>query len=399
MMPVISFIIALMLLIIIVMLNIDVTIAVGVSAIIYGILTKGPLGLFDSIINSLMDLNTFNLLVIFILALFLAGEMNEVGILNQAVEVFSSIGERFASYAIPALVGLIPMPGGALVSAIALENHYFNKLELKKPHASYLNYWFRHIWVPSWPIYQAIIVSSAILGVEVYKIISSTYPISLSAIISGLIISVPMLTKRKSKDKREISISRIFYALWPFMLIALLILALKVPVYLALIITLIPLMLYFRPNRSMIREGLKLALSPKIIAIVFLVMLYKDLILTSGAAENLFEILKKYNIPLLVLAFIVPFLIGVSTSGEFVYASTAFPLLLPILMPNGILNKEALMVAFMGGYLGIMMSPVHLCLILTTERYHIPIRPVYPYIIPSVVLTIIITLLLSQFLL
>lgn len=72
-----------------------------------------------------------------------------------------------------------------------------------------------------------------------------------------------------------------------------------------------------------------------------------------------------------IAVFLIPFAIGVATGVEFTFASLAFP---PI---AGLIHGPTLAVAFAGGFLGVMLSPAHSCLVLTVEHYKADLAKVY----------------------
>ncbi len=302
-------------------------------------------------------------------ALFIAGVLKETGVLDDITKGLMSINVKFASLAIPALIGLIPMPGGALVSAMMTYNLYFNDLKLERNRASFLNYWFRHIWVPTWPLYQAIILTAALLQTTVYDIIKYTYPAALSGILVGVIYS--LYIEKNTGLEGHVNGKKLdfFKHTWIFIEIAVLALILKIDISITLFITLLSIILVYKPNKKAWKQGLKTALDPKLLLIIFLAMIFREFIVSSGAANQMYMILRGYNINESLVAFIIPFSLGIATAGEFVFAAIAFPILLQILLtPNGI-NPITLLMGFTGGWIGVMLSPAHLCIVLTVEHF------------------------------
>ncbi len=69
------------------------------------------------------------------------------------------------------------------------------------------------------------------------------------------------------------------------------------------------------------------------------------------------------------------------------FVALAFPLLLKIFFPvEGVIDQFALLIGYTGGWLGVMLSPVH-CLILTVEHFNADLRRTYKYIIPAIIAT------------
>lgn len=380
-------------LILLVVFGVEVAIAIVLSTLIFGLLSVKLQEIAYYTVEGLIGIPTLDLLATLALALFLTFQLKESGVLEKTTTLFRALGCRFTALAVPAVVGLIPMPGGALVSAMMLRDLYMKELKLNRDYATFLNYWFRHIWVPSWPLYQAIILSSAILEVSVSKIVSITFIASIGSILSGLIISSKGLRRIDTSvcTKSKITLKLLVEGTWPYIMVALLVFGVKLNIKLALLTVLLTLLVVKKPTVKSLIGGLKFALSPRIVSIIFSVMVFKRYVEVSGAAEQLYNALVSHGIPPLIVAFLIPFSIGVATSGEFIYAAIAFPILSTITGVGPYVKGLPLLTAFTAGYLAVMLSPVHLCVILTADHYNTHVGRVYKYTLPAVILGYIIT--------
>ena len=59
----------------------------------------------------------------------------------------------------PALIGLLPMPGGAIFSAPMVKD-LGRKSGFSGDKLSFVNYWFRHIWEYCWPLYPGVLLAT-----------------------------------------------------------------------------------------------------------------------------------------------------------------------------------------------------------------------------------------------
>ncbi len=390
--PVLSFVISVALLIGLLARKQEVHIAIMVSTIAFGILTLGS-EMVRSTFKGILTYSTLKLFIAFFSALFLSYMMKVVGILDKMTKLFASLSCNFASLFVPSLVGLIPMPGGALVSAMMLKEHYLEKQGLDSDFATFLNYWFRHIWVPVWPLFQALIITAVILNTPIVRVIESTFPAAIGSIVAGLAIALPLLRRRARKCVERVENRwKLVLAGWPFFLIVILVFCLRLPVESALLLTAMATAIYARPTKEQLVEGVKFALSPKILTVIIAVMMYRQYVFDSRSADALLRFMTSRGIPIMPVVFILPFIIGATTAGEFVFAGTAFPLLINVLGTGMAINNLALLVGYTGGYVGVLLSPVHLCLILTMEYYGGRFSHVYRYLVPASVLTAVISL-------
>lgn len=61
----------------------------------------------------------------------------------------------------PALIGLLPMPGGAVFSA-PMVKAVSADMPIQNIDRAIINYWFRHVWELAWPLYPGIILTVAL---------------------------------------------------------------------------------------------------------------------------------------------------------------------------------------------------------------------------------------------
>jgi integral membrane protein (TIGR00529 family) len=310
-------------------------------------------------------------IIVLYLSLLTAGLLKEVGVLDRLLKGVSRGGCRFGGLAVPSLVGLLPMPGGALVSAIIVKDRYLKELRLGREEAVYLNYWFRHIWVPVWPLFQSLILTAAILGVTEGQVIRYTWPASIASIIAGIIVAWLLLKGKECKGGiNSGSWSDLAYGLWPFILIAILVMLLDISMIASLTMTLILASLYYRPSKKNFENAVEFASRPTILGVLILSLFFKELLVRTSAPEDLLHLATTSGLHVYLIAYLVTFIAGLAAGGENFFAATAIPLLLPFIEPStGAIAGSVLLAAYTGGYLGVMMSPVHLCLALTVEYF------------------------------
>ena len=100
-------------------------------------------------------------------------------------------------------------------------------------------------------------------------------------------------------------------------------------------------------------------------------------------------------IPLLPVLFLLPFISGILTGLTVGFVGSTFPLLWGLEHAQGL---GAMSFAFAAGYVGVLLSPVHLCLILTREYFGANMSTIYRSIV-KVSLLILIVALIEYFLL
>ncbi|MEM0338849.1 MAG: DUF401 family protein [Ignisphaera sp.] len=380
---IILFIISTLLAFILILYGFNIAIAIGLAILVYSLPLQG-LEIIE-IIKDSFNLILLNTVLSLILAMFLADLFRSSGIGNKMVASLESLSPRLAAFSVPAIIGLLPMPAGAYISATIIDPLYTN-CKLGSEDKTFLNYWFRHVWVTVWPLYQVVILASAILNMSFNDILYYNWPIFVGALTSGLIKSMPIMLAFSGnciKREKHRSYSGLLY-LWPFIVIAILVMVVKMPLPLSLITTIILFIAIHKPSKYAIKNGLKYSIDPTITMLIIESLIFSNVIERSGLSNQLAQHLYRYAD---IAVFAIPFLMVIATGFEFTFATLAFPSILPLL------KGYRITLAFLGGFTGAMLSPSHACFVLSAKYFKSSLVSVYiKHLIQSIVLTIIITL-------
>jgi integral membrane protein (TIGR00529 family) len=346
-------------------LNVGYSLALGVA--LYGFLSL-PLPELTAVTLASFDLRMLNVTVTLVLAISLSHLLQRDG--SKIYSGMVSLGPRAAAYGIPAAIGLLPMPGGAYVSAVIADPLY-SKLGLDARNRVFINYWWRHIWIPVWPLYQGVILAAAILHMTPVEVIRWTWPASLAAAVSGLV------TLSAVHKITENGIPKGLASLWPIALIAVLTFLIPLPIAVGSVF-----LLYSLVERVSVRELLdafRRGLNPNILLIIIGSLVYSNYIEATGLNHYLSDVLRPYG-PIAV--FTIPMVIGFATGVEFSFVTLTFPPLLSLL------EGYMLALAFAGGHIGVMLSPAHSCFVLSAEHFKCEMRGVYRYLFRAIALEV-----------
>ena len=111
-------------------------------------------------------------------------------------------------------------------------------------------------------------------------------------------------------------------------------------------------------------------------------MLFKATIESAGAAYTLFSDMQYIGMPTPVILALLPFLMGFATGISMGFVGISLPLLVPFIALGSQVNSYALMLAYISGYVGVLLSPLHLCLLLSVEYFKASFAKVYKLILP-----------------
>ena len=82
--------------------------------------------------------------------------------------------------------------------------------------------------------------------------------------------------------------------------------------------------------------------------------------------------------------FAVPLGVGILTGNTVAFVASTFPLLSGLMMPEGAIDYRLLYLAFAGGFVGMLLSPVHLCLALTKDYFKAELGGIYAAMAPGI---------------
>ena len=358
--------------------------AVFAGCLILSLLILPPRQTPGLMLETFTSLATWRLIGIIFCSLALSKLMEMKGLLLRLSRTLEAIGPKAALHLVPAIMGLVPMPGGALVSATAVKG-LVGRLGLSPAQATFVNFWFRHLWEASMPVYPAVVAASVILAVPLREVVTTMLPSIPLIAIAGAFVSWRIL-KGVSCERSERLTGRAFLAqlvraAWPvILLVGLVIGGLEAAFAFALVLVLVSIQQ--RMSRDEIRKAARYAFNPRIMGLLYAVMLYKTIVEQSGAAYSLFEDMSAMGVPPAFMLVALPMLMGFATGLSVAFVGISFPLLLPF-MGNGMdFSHVALFLAYISGIVGYKASPLHLCLVLTVEYFQARLGDVYRFIIP-----------------
>ena len=95
---------------------------------------------------------------------------------------------------------------------------------------------------------------------------------------------------------------------------------------------------------------------------------------------------------MLVIIALLPFLVGMIAGITIAFVGSTFPILIPMIESMGQSNQmlSYIMLATVCGYVGVLLSPLHLCLILSNEYFQTKLSFVYKHLwYPCLAMTLI----------
>ena len=104
--------------------------------------------------------------------------------------------------------------------------------------------------------------------------------------------------------------------------------------------------------------------------LIFAIMIFKGILEDSEAVIHMRNELMTYGIPVMLLVLIMPLLSGFILGIAIGFVGASFPLIIPLIQSPDLLKYLSYAgIAYTFGYIGMMISPVHLCFLVTKDYF------------------------------
>ena len=382
----------------------------GVAILLFSVILSlwsgtGIQGLWRQV-TSFDDPDNYLLPVVVLLLLFFTEALDRTGRMERTVAALKTWlqNKKMLLAGLPALVGLLPMPGGAvfsapLVASVDTEN------ELSVAQKAAINYWFRHIWEYWWPLYPGVLLAITYSGLPAALFYLIQIPFTLVAAAAGYFF---ILRKIKTNNADHspggiLDYGAVFSALGPIGLLVILSvigsiilismgisgsLSSLIAMLIGLIIAIVAAFLgngsswitslgLFRRSNTWMMLILVIGIqifsavlkSPLHASGITLVTLMRDEFISAG-------------IPILAVIVLLPFISGMVTGTAFGFVGASFPIVFALVGQNPTLgiSSATTACAYGFGYMGMMVSPIHICFVVTCEYFETPVLGTYRYI-------------------
>lgn len=311
-------------------------------------------------------------------------------------------GRVWTMTGVPAVVGLIPMPAGALFSAPFVQEAVGDS-EHGGDWRAAVNYWFRHVWEYWWPLFPGVIVAMSVFQMETWQFFATQIPFTLVSISAGYLFLIRRHVKGFSSDApgESQTSNRALIAAAPLLIVIVSVIAL--PFGTALVVPslsaqnqrmlsmLVGLLLGLAfIIRDEIQRGMgvvvfRAILKPKsrnILLAIFGIMTFQYYLEQSGLVEIASAEMGGRGLVIVVAC--LPFLAGMVTGVAVGFTGISFPLVVGLMngSDSGLTPMSTLALAYGCGYMGMMLSPIHLCLLVTKDYFGTKLPAIYLKILP-----------------
>lgn len=381
-----GFLLAMIALLVISQKNLGVAMFVG--AFILGIATV-PQSLPWIFRSTITDSSTILLALIVGLISIIGGTLETSGQMDNLVSNMR-IGKKAFLMISPALVGMLPMPGGALLSAPLIEGGGEGISNEKK---AGLNVWFRHILYLVYPLSPTLMVSTEIAQIDMYQAIPYLVPPLFFSLFLGYSFFLRDAPGRMDYQE-EFSLRKLLLPLTALLVAPILDISIKtfftpsvkefatlIGVSVSLLTALAIGRITLRRLYATVRKAKPWNFALMIIGIMFFLNVFDG--------SGILQLIENAYVTREIL-FVAGFLLGFGTGRIITPAGIVFL----ILAKFGAISLATFAIMYFSIFLGYIITPVHPCVSLSIESFDVGIKDYLRAVAPPTLIALIVSFLL-----
>lgn len=292
------------------------------------------------------------------------------GMVHALQRIFSSTKVTLA--VMPAFLGLLPSLGGARFSAPIVEEAS-RDLDITQEHKAAINFWFRHIFEFSSPIIPGMIMACNIAGVAYSDFIMHLCWLTALAFAAGWLVLIRPISDDTVKAaaaapaEHEQNMQDLWLALSPVVLTFILVVFFDFNASLGMGVVTAGLFFVLRFTKRFVslKEVIIGAMDIKMFLNVLCILYFIQILTVTNVLNEIVVAFQNSPLPVPVIIACVTFIIGVLTGMSQGHVAIVMPIVAA--MDTGNLNLAGVAMAF--GVAGQMLTPTHMCLVITVDYF------------------------------
>lgn len=342
---------------------------------IWSVQSLNPSHLLQAAYETAIMPRTYDLILALYFVMCLEIELRTSGTLDGMVRALQQLfpSEKFTLAIMPAFLGLLPSLGGARFSAPIVESAS-KGITITPEEKTTINFWFRHIFEFTNPINPGMIMACSIAMVPISSLIIHLGWLTPVAFALGWLICITPLAIGKNQTKHQLTkqernknICDLTLSLAPVVINFLMVvfLGLGAATSMALVAVGMIFVLRFSSRVINIKEVFVGALDWKMILNIICILYFIQLLTVSQVLHAIVVAFQTAPLPPTVIIALVSLIIGVLTGLSQGHVAIVLPIVAA--MAPGDLNMVGIAMVF--GIAGQMITPTHMCLIVTLDYF------------------------------
>lgn len=389
--------------------RVNLGIVLNATALLLALLAIDLVNIPKIIHETSTNLHTISVVVATFGIMFLSQLYKETSLINKLSESLSAIinNPKIVLSVLPAVIGLLPVAGGALMSAPLVDKEA-EKLKLKADKKAYVNLWFRHTIFPVYPLSPPIITTAMLTWVAIPLIILRQIPVVLVMIASGYIISFWNIRgndhKMQDNGYKDKNLNSFAVSFFPILATIIFAIALDIAgfsqllpgmhVVIAIFLGIIILIAITKPTAKVLLKPLRGLGIYGVTLAAYGAFLLRETMVQPEISNVFSAITANGGASNIILLTGIPAVLGLLTGSPV----SGVAISIPMLCGQPPIAPKVAAIIYASAYFGYTIAPTHLCFTFTVDYFKTTLGKVYKYVIPSFLLTFS-TVLLVYFLL
>jgi integral membrane protein (TIGR00529 family) len=251
------------------------------------------------------------------------------------------------------------------------------------------NYWFRHVWEYCWPLYPGVILALDMTGLEIWRFITAQLPVTLLAIAGGYLFLLRRIPRNGAQTEvNKVRRRSLLFLMAPIIAVigtyaAILIVYPRVkeisryiPIISGLFLSLIVLQVQRKVRWPVWRQVLLSRRTLYMSILVAVIRIYGAMIearLPGGMlmVEQIRVELAMIGVPEGLFILLIPLITGLAVGINVGTIGAGFPVVMTLLgsSPSLEVLLPTTVLAYAAGFMGQMLSPVHVCLVVSNQYF------------------------------
>lgn len=362
-------------------------IAASLAAIgLYGLSMHESL---TAIYNGITSKSTIETLVVFYSITFLQRMMEKRKQLNNAQIAMNGLfnNNRINASFVPFLLGMLPAAGTVVICG-PIVRESTKASDMTAAEKACITSYFRHISEAFVPTYTSIFIAIGITNgrVTAGSFILAMLPMVFALFACGYIFylhRVPKDTGMKPDHEKKWYLKLLIQSIWPIALTIIIILSTGLSVWMAVWICIVINIFVNHFHVSELLPFIRTAFETKLMISTLLIMIFKELLVTTGVISTLPAFFSSLPIPAF-LSFTLIFFFGTIVSGSQAIIVLCMPMAMEIIA-QGHTGLALFTLLMCTTYAAMQLSPTHVCLTLCADDYKVPLGSLIFQTIPLVV--------------
>lgn len=359
-------------------------IALVVSAIILGIFSLSINTMSDEIYNTLTDPSILLLALAIGIIPIIGGVMEISGLMDDIIENLKIKKKSFLAFS-SAFIGMLPMPGGALLSAPLLKK---GGEGVPNDQKAAINVWYRHVLILIYPL-GALLATTKMAEINLYETMLYVFPGFILMLILGYIFLLKdiegksLYKSKRSPKKLAIPLGIILVA--PIIHFSLMtafdIKTNEIFLVFGVIVSLILGIFFGKIGSEKFKIAVKKMKPLKFSLIIIGMFLFLNIFKASDTPNEIASL----ELPTSIFIVTVGFLLGFVTGRVQLPVSIMLPIY--IAKPgNDAITPLAFSIMYFAIFLGYVISPVHPCISVSLEYFNVKYKDMLKkLLIPTIV--------------